>query len=163
MWLDLGGSAPLVWGTSSKSPCAGQSNRFSPTGVGNVPRSEHLPSKNEVQPHWCGERQRLLHCPPCVHGSAPLVWGTFVYFVFHCQARRFSPTGVGNVRPPLGVASMVSVQPHWCGERHAVGVINIAVVGSAPLVWGTCALCVACALRLRFSPTGVGNVAVFRE
>ncbi len=112
-----GGSAPLVWGTSSTETATMSLKRFSPTGVGNVYTYLAWDTEAAVQPHWCGERSLSISSWGIVGGSAPLVWGTYkpVDVVMLCE--RFSPTGVGNVCCVCARVVSGSVQPHWCGER----------------------------------------------
>ncbi len=73
--------------------------------------------------------------------------------------QRFSPTGVGNVGTDWLHAYHAAVQPHWCGERATLGLELDLSYGSAPLVWGTCDDDDHDHEFMRFSPTGVGNVA----
>ena len=111
-----------------------------------------------VQPHWCGERLCLETMISIIPGSAPLVWGTFSGLESTKTAKRFSPTGVGNVLRSSLSPIPVTVQPHWCGERFFLIEFIISPCGSAPLVWGTSRLQRTFPHLCRFSPTGVGNV-----
>ena len=93
-----------------------------------------------------------------VDGSAPLVWGTLESEAEKMADKRFSPTGVGNVIFSENARYKSAVQPHWCGERRNGLATRISCGGSAPLVWGTCHTGFGTGFKLRFSPTGVGNV-----
>ena len=131
------GSAPLVWGTSDQFKFKVAAVRFSPTGVGNVITNRFEFKTNTVQPHWCGERNIRPEFSVMLLGSAPLVWGTLRWLTRDEAERRFSPTGVGNVKQHSSCPLLGRVQPHWCGERNPHNVTVADLNGSAPLVWGT--------------------------
>ena len=116
-WRNASGSAPLVWGTCGNSLFSQLLRRFSPTGVGNVAHCAKPLTSLPVQPHWCGERDRMLWFDVGTGGSAPLVWGTLPILARFASVIRFSPTGVGNVRRNESWQICSTVQPHWCGER----------------------------------------------
>ncbi len=152
------GSAPLVWGTLSAIQTTRISQRFSPTGVGNIFPVQLNTASKSVQPHWCGEHIDYRLLLPALHGSAPLVWGTWQDLPPEQKAVRFSPTGVGNMTTAWTIAKSAAVQPHWCGEHALVQCLIRRKSGSAPLVWGTSPYLPPRPLLLRFSPTGVGNI-----
>ena len=147
-----------MWGTSILPLSVTAPMRFSPTGVGNVQILSETLRLITVQPHWCGERGLIALKNIAGCGSAPLVWGTFIFRFAVLDLLRFSPTGVGNVTNRSTNTPENSVQPHWCGERRIVISKRNNHAGSAPLVWGTFSFNVSRAVLRRFSPTGVGNV-----
>ena len=156
-WL---GSSPRVWGTLVKNYHILPQLRFIPTGVGNMEQKlRSIPAKT-VHPHGCGEHSNLLVIRSGLGGSSPRVWGTSTTPLLTGDARRFIPTGVGNISSLARSFLIFPVHPHGCGEH----VVSLSVAnlfnGSSPRVWGTSLNNMGISTDGRFIPTGVGNIAL---
>ena len=133
----FGGSSPRVWGTCNSSFANGGTQRFIPTGVGNIRASGRKAHRPPVHPHGCGEHALAGGQYPVHRGSSPRVWGTFSRFAFRHLKRRFIPTGVGNMSVSFTYSEETSVHPHGCGEHVKFAVSVPKLAGSSPRVWGT--------------------------
>ena len=91
------GSSPRVWGTFFCNSVYCYSNRFIPTGVGNISRIKDADTRRAVHPHGCGEHDRIAN--------------------YIASSRRFIPTGVGNICCLLTGHRRQPVHPHGCGEH----------------------------------------------
>ena len=152
------GSSPRVWGTFERSDDIADRHRFIPTGVGNILAPKPLMSSHPVHPHGCGEHDLRLQPKQARAGSSPRVWGTLLWPARQVPRHRFIPTGVGNISNSDRVTPRPSVHPHGCGEHGRTDVHLICKGGSSPRVWGTSRRCSVVVAKLRFIPTGVGNI-----
>ena len=91
------GSSPQAWGTFAlpSEPCS--SNRFIPTGVGNIPLDTCKERADGVHPHRRGEHDRCYGKLVDSTGSSPQAWGTWERPNTPLLDCRFIPTGVGNM------------------------------------------------------------------
>ena len=96
------------------------------------------------------------------HGSPPRAWGqcTFVYGFLH--RRRFTPTGVGTMSSYSRSTSPSSVHPHGRGDNRILKLRQTPCAGSPPRAWGQCLARSGDAENTRFTPTGVGTMALMR-
>ena len=115
------GSSPRVWGTSLNLACPGKTLRFIPTGVGNILRPVCHRRLQTVHPHGCGEHLLCRTRLPRRAGSSPRVWGTSAVLRAELRARRFIPTGVGNIDGAPVLLTREAVHPHGCGEHLKMG------------------------------------------
>ncbi len=91
-------------------------------------------------------------------GSPPRAWGILVAASRTHEAKRFTPTCVGNILRCSYNACCSSVHPHVRGE-YSVGIPNRQVrTGSPPRAWGIYRERVKLLERRRFTPTCVGNI-----
>ncbi len=134
------------------------SMRFIPTGVGNMNSCQRIFDADAVHPHGCGEH--VWVCGNIINecGSSPRVWGTLPHGYDHIQPARFIPTGVGNISNWWKISAITSVHPHGCGEHNVIGGVIDEMNGSSPRVWGTSAGGQTNLAKMRFIPTGVGNI-----
>ena len=131
------GSPPRVWGILFTSPLRPDPIRFTPTRVGNTGRIESSRPCHPVHPHACGEYWVMALALPLLIGSPPRVWGIQDKYCEGEACERFTPTRVGNTRPP----QQLPTQP----------------CGSPPRVWGIRDIGVVTSTAMRFTPTRVGN------
>ena len=117
-----------------------------------------LLSHPAVHPHGCGEHFLVSPERPCHNGSSPQVWGTSAYDPLSPISARFIPTGVGNIPSTPALPAAISVHPHGCGEHIAPDGSDYACTGSSPRVWGTYGVIGPVTVKVRFIPTGVGNI-----
>ena len=111
-----------------------------------------------VHPHRCGEHATGTGKTVIAAGSSPRVWGTYGVDLPEHPEPRFIPTGVGNIQKHCPEAKMESVHPHGCGEHLSRGKCASGDDGSSPRVWGTFLHPWFVVWRIRFIPTGVGNM-----
>ena len=171
------GSPPRLWGTRISGERPPRLQRFTPTPVGNAGPDDHRASNGPVHPHACGERAAGETGSSTFTGSPPRLWGTpAVARVIQNESRftptpvgntklfrrrtarwRFTPTPVGNTRAVSRVRRSSTVHPHACGEHAERAADHFAMGGSPPRLWGTPSVKVSPRLRVRFTPTPVGN------
>ena len=154
------GSSPRVWGTCSRTVSCTESNRFIPTGVGNIKEHKLIMSQPSVHPHGCGEHKSPKDPISLRPGSSPRVWGTLLKERGFLASRRFIPTGVGNIAAPEDINDISTVHPHGCGEHFLQVQPASKRNGSSPRVWGTWREDISRVSLHRFIPTGVGNMMV---
>ena len=152
-----GGSAPRAWGTHPSSSDGQPAPRFSPTCVGNTPSRPATTSPGSVQPHVRGEHLFAGAGKKKACGSAPRACGTPGLRGPWSRRTRFSPTCVGNTARPPGACGRSAVQPHVRGEHGPRRMLARCRGGSAPRAWGTHGIGGEIHVRIRFSPTCVGN------
>ena len=78
-------------------------------------------------------------------------------------ALRFIPTPVGNILQIIKVAYLKTVHPHACGEHASSRKLPKRMAGSSPRLWGTYIPHAYRLLPLRFIPTPVGNINIFKS
>ena len=136
------GSSPRAWGTYIKESLKRVTQRFIPTGVGNIARSRRERRAPSVHPHGRGEHRIEAAQNEGLIGSSPRAWGTLTHGFQQPPRHRFIPTGVGNIRS-------------LSGNRPAP-------TGSSPRAWGTFTVTKSGTDEDRFIPTGVGNMVAER-
>ena len=152
-----GGSPPRVWGMRYATNRHRDSNRFTPTCVGNArPRRPHT-GAHTVHPHVCGECLSASHFSSSPSGSPPRVWGMRQELHGERPRPRFTPTCVGNARAGISPAPSGAVHPHVCGECTTPWVNFSGGAGSPPRVWGMRVAGADSRSPSRFTPTCVGN------
>ena len=136
-WMN--GSPPRAWGQCQYIISNRLDERFTPTGVGTMPRCQTATSATAVHPHGRGDNcvpalARKVHC-----GSPPRAWGQCRLRRCRRRPRRFTPTGVGTM------------QRCWKQVK--------TLVGSPLRAWGQFTGANHQHLVLRFTPTGVGTIS----
>ena len=91
-------------------------------------------------------------------GSPPRAWGQCHVGTSARSSARFTPTGVGTMRPRSRAPSSGTVHPHGRGDNERSGFARTLERGSPPRAWGQCRCRFACCVRVRFTPTGVGTI-----
>ena len=132
------GSSPRVWGTFENLQRNDITERFIPTGVGNISTRGGEAPWSAVHPHGCGEHFRKEDTMEPASGSSPRVWGTYKQDEGCSSRHRFIPTGVGNMNRLPRPAPPPAVHPHGCGEHIPIHLPAAKRIGSSPRVWGTC-------------------------
>ena len=74
--------------------------------------------------------------------------------------RRFTPTGVGTISSSVAGGETTTVHPHGRGDNRNVSVISTGSRGSPPRAWGQSDTARAACSSARFTPTGVGTMAL---
>ncbi len=98
-----------------------------------------------------------LQCSCRPSGSPPPAWGILHERVGRKRAERFTPTCVGNTRRLGRSTSPVAVHPHLRGEYEKAASPREAADGSPPPAWGIRAAIEHGGIKVRFTPTCVGN------
>jgi len=116
-----------------------------------------MPVCSPVHPHVCGECRLAALLFNATTGSPPRVWGMPRATGAGLRPPRFTPTCVGNARRAGRLPHRAPVHPHVCGECCLAAVAAAPVIGSPPRVWGMLPARARRRLRVRFTPTCVGN------
>ena len=75
----------------------GRVARFTPTGVGTIPRVHRAHVLLAVHPHGRGDNALAVALAVADDGSPPRAWGQSRGEIVELPARRFTPTGVGTI------------------------------------------------------------------
>ncbi len=154
---DVSGSPPRMWGTPVRQRSRVNRLRFTPTHVGNTSNVDCIDCSQTVHPHACGEHLNIWLKRAPASGSPPRMWGTPGSHPRPPQRHRFTPTLVGNTSSPRIVPTLGPVHPHACGEHRGCWGHFEMNAGSPPRMWGTPVGRNSHRVRLRFTPTHVGN------
>ena len=116
-----------------------------------------------VHPHGRGDNRAARASLRSARGSPPRAWGQFGFRSVRQCALRFTPTGVGTISTHQAYHATHAVHPHGRGDNgmywHYAGVWH----GSPPRAWGQSLGVAIIALRIRFTPTGVGTMHIARR
>ena len=158
--LDNHGSPPRAWGIKLLRLPLPVSARFTPTGVGNTPWKPAKAPTTTVHPHGRGEYGIGGKFGILASGSPPRAWGILPDANSHFSRHRFTPTGVGNTCLSHSGLRHRAVHPHGRGEYAAPAFSQRRSGGSPPRAWGIHLPLCPILMRIRFTPTGVGNTGV---
>ncbi len=104
----------------------------------------------------CGEYVLLLQPISAVDGS-PHVCGNTLAAEDCSQELSVHPHVCGEYCPWDIEITRFAVHPHVCGEYLILAMISLLFGGSPPRVWGILRLAPRMLMRVRFTPTCVGN------
>ena len=155
---DVIGSPPRAWGQCTLHPRVDAFHRFTPTGVGTIAAPQRRRSRPPVHPHGRGDNNRQPVTQTQQFGSPPRAWGQCAERRLGISGLRFTPTGVGTMRPADGETRGRAVHPHGRGDNKPREAQSRNVVGSPPRAWGQSARSRLRDCRSRFTPTGVGTI-----
>ena len=133
-----GGSPPRAWGQCPGCRCWRSERRFTPTGVGTMPRTPDCTDVATVHPHGRGDNGSSTSEFHTSTGSPPRAWGQCVICAFE--------------RPRS------AVHPHGRGDNVVVDTVPIPNAGSPPRAWGQWLSDAYLFKHSRFTPTGVGTI-----
>jgi len=153
------GSPPRAWGQYSADDGADRPVRFTPTGVGTMPRARPRSRPSAVHPHGRGDNGSPPETDRPSIGSPPRAWGQYRAQFDDDIAHRFTPTGVGTIIVPHTVLTNAAVHPHGRGDNAAALARAVVGYGSPPRAWGQLLDNPRLRCYSRFTPTGVGTMA----
>ena len=116
-----------------------------------------------VHPHVRGEYVSINTWPTWPCGSPPRAWGIRSANLSGARNLRFTPTCVGNTWQRYGWIGFIAVHPHVRGEYLASSFGTENFPGSPPRAWGIHVVITAVIRFIRFTPTCVGNTALFMD
>jgi len=125
--------------------------------VGNTPRGNTAPHYLSVHPHTRGEYSLKPRLMLDQRGSPPHAWGIHAGATLAALRLRFTPTRVGNTHQIIFSRLRITVHPHTRGEYSRRRDIPTRSRGSPPHAWGIRRRLDDETMRLRFTPTRVGN------
>ena len=96
------------------------------------------------------------------HGSPPRAWGQSLGCCLPETFQRFTPTGVGTIKPEVEPNHSEAVHPHGRGDNQIMEVALITTRGSPPRAWGQSGDSRVRSALFRFTPTGVGTILSLR-
>ena len=130
------GSPPRAWGQLPRRQRPPAATRFTPTGVGTMPRTPVCIAAAMVHPHGRGDNRAVgdVDSPP--HGSPPRAWGQCCAYLRFAGTGRFTPTGVGTIISRAAKETISTVHPHGRGDNVAARAAGAFVIGSPPRAWG---------------------------
>ena len=111
------GSPPRLWGKQNDVGVVAPRPRFTPTPVGKTVSEQNEVAKFSVHPHACGENSMFPSRHSDTAGSPPRLWGKQKCAKVIAQPVGFTPTPVGKTLALRGVATILEVHPHACGEN----------------------------------------------
>ena len=153
------GSPPQAWGQSPSDAEIRAFLRFTPTGVGTMPRARPRSRPSAVHPHGRGDNGSPPETDRPSIGSPPRAWGQYRAQFDDDIAHRFTPTGVGTIIVPHTVLTNAAVHPHGRGDNAAALARAVVGYGSPPRAWGQLLDNPRLRCYSRFTPTGVGTMA----
>ena len=130
------GSPPRAWGQCLQSQTRRQRRRFTPTGVGTIPRRRSARVPRAVHPHGRGDNVVYGGRRSVGRGSPPRAWGQYRVERLLARCARFTPTGVGTMPARNSDNSAGSVHPHGRGDNQNAFRKRNADLGSPPRAWG---------------------------
>ena len=133
-------------------------SRFTPTGVGTIPRDLSQRREHLVHPHGRGDNSNCVYDRPAGTGSPPRAWGQLRTLVRCSAIRRFTPTGVGTMTVTRTPTPTETVHPHGRGDNESEPEPKQAKNGSPPRAWGQYTYFAGAYPGDRFTPTGVGTI-----
>ena len=154
------GSPPRAWGQCRHRGAGHPGPRFTPTGVGTIASPTAMHSGEPVHPHGRGDNNANDAANVQPNGSPPRAWGQCVCSDSARVTLRFTPTGVGTMRPPAWPERPKTVHPHGRGDNTDAGAAQHHPRGSPPRAWGQSPPCPLPLVGGRFTPTGVGTIAL---
>ena len=154
------GSPPRAWGQSTFNAPSMTDIRFTPTGVGTMAGACCRLYMPTVHPHGRGDNEIVIPCPYDTSGSPPRAWGQWLSSKTKVLLERFTPTGVGTIRSVARFDAQITVHPHGRGDNGRYHGPGVYPYGSPPRAWGQSLLNSEEWLSVRFTPTGVGTIAV---
>ena len=157
--ISLYGSPPHTWGIQVRIASSYTRLRFTPTHVGNTTLLLSLIGNRAVHPHTRGEYENRVWDELTKRGSPPHTWGIHFIVASYPLSRRFTPTHVGNTTALLRIPLCTTVHPHTRGEYGSLSGCASWAYGSPPHTWGIRQSVKLTFLRLRFTPTHVGNTS----
>ena len=108
-------------------------------------------------PHLRGEYAAAISSRTSSSGSPPLAWGILHHSVDNLQAKRITPTCVGNTCQRLALPTERWDHPHLRGEYPLALRRTLRFPGSPPLAWGIPENIDVVRQIDRITPTCVGN------
>ena len=154
------GSPPRAWGQSFLDYSFTLTTRFTPTGVGTMSPPSRPKRRVAVHPHGRGDNERYMPGAFVGVGSPPRAWGQFAAAREAVAAGRFTPTGVGTIGDRRRARGDSTVHPHGRGDNHCGAGFVCQQFGSPPRAWGQYPLTRLVIPYPRFTPTGVGTIAL---
>ena len=133
-WMN--GSPPRAWGQCQYIISNRLDERFTPTGVGTMPRCQTATSATAVHPHGRGDNDAVPPARGDRRGSPPRAWGQFSIRSGSCQRSRFTPTGVGTIPGHPSRRVYHTVHPHGRGDNPRNASYPDSAPGSPPRAWG---------------------------
>ena len=120
-------------------------------------------ARRPVHPHGRGDNDAESWSSHETTGSPPRAWGQSRTGVDAHNAARFTPTGVGTMLTSGTAGWTRSVHPHGRGDNWRVWSPPVGQNGSPPRAWGQSRDDSGKPIVRRFTPTGVGTIAVARQ
>ena len=114
------GSPPRAWGQLRRCSAKHEHARFTPTGVGTMPRRQSGTRMPPVHPHGRGDNALKCNNIGRKRGSPPRAWGQCSFAGDSARCDRFTPTGVGTMRKRPGPSDTNAVHPHGRGDNLLV-------------------------------------------
>ena len=90
------------------------------------------------------------------------MWGILTITDADLIKERITPTSVGNTQKISFSFEGVQDHPHQCGEYFGLLSLRLLLAGSPPPVWGILIGAVSYLVRVRITPTSVGNTHIAR-
>ena len=90
----------------------------------------------EDHPHIHGEYLILPTVMTVVWGSPPHTWGILVATKYGLDAKRITPTYMGNTNRPYQYQWLGEDHPHIHGEYIGLDLTHVSGSGSPPHTWG---------------------------
>ena len=135
-WMVYFGSPPRAWGQCDRFSDLPRRLRFTPTGVGTISTRRVAIDSQPVHPHGRGDNGKSKFFDAQGNGSPPRAWGQYTRPSAVALARRFTPTGVGTIRPSGPGTNGHPVHPHGRGDNCTVSWNDSPATGSPPRAWG---------------------------
>ena len=152
------GSPPRAWGQCRHPQSPRIAQRFTPTGVGTIARSQPIIGGEPVHPHGRGDNRYRVGRDASRAGSPPRAWGQSIVSAGEDRNLRFTPTGVGTISPALAPVRRRAVHPHGRGDNARCTCVRCWTRGSPPRAWGQFCNRLPSNSLGRFTPTGVGTM-----
>ena len=154
------GSPPRAWGQCRDIYHCPPDARFTPTGVGTIIARGLQHRQSAVHPHGRGDNRYQVGRGESRAGSPPRAWGQSTSALRDRRNPRFTPTGVGTMPFSFRFTTFVAVHPHGRGDNAPSPRRNVSSNGSPPRAWGQCDVDNLDPPARRFTPTGVGTIAL---
>ena len=157
------GSPPLAWGIPVCVFDISQTERITPTCVGNTSRPQQGCARVKDHPHLRGEYVTIGPTWATIEGSPPLAWGIHFAFSHNSSSSRITPTCVGNTIFANSQNTRFEDHPHLRGEYTTSLFTTANSKGSPPLAWGIPRPGDVCELLEGITPTCVGNTTLLKQ
>jgi len=130
------GSPPRAWGQCLARALMPRERRFTPTGVGTIPRFAVASLGRSVHPHGRGDNPNWRASSASRCGSPPRAWGQWIPTHPPRRLSRFTPTGVGTMALDRRPHFWHTVHPHGRGDNAPSHPPDLPATGSPPRAWG---------------------------
>ena len=130
------GSPPHTWGILAGFNPSVVQFRITPTYMGNTDDNDLQELAVEDHPHIHGEYLILPTVMTVVWGSPPHTWGILVATKYGLDAKRITPTYMGNNNRPYQYQWLGEDHPHIHGEYIGLDLTHVSGSGSPPHTWG---------------------------